>query len=149
VPHQLRHAFTSICLQAGVEPAELTPALCHTSPESMLNYASAGGPVAPARPAYTYERLVKRHTTMGRSKKPQELHERLSAAMADKGVDAKALAELLDRLKYRTATGKSIDVRSVYQWCNGDHRPHVDALPYICIALEISADWLLGVPSNG
>jgi integrase len=169
VPHQLRHAFTSLNLQAGVPPAEIGPALCHTNAGSWVAYAGQA-PVAPSAPVTTYARILRGdQNDMGsrqqnacadlvREAKKRNLNEvaealeaattfhgRLCAVLDLRGHNATTLTDSLRDAGYVTSRGEPLRVRAVQYWCDGTSKPEADAIVAACRILRCSADYLLGV----
>lgn len=64
--------------------------------------------------------------------------ERLALAMKAKGWNLKTTAEVC-------GVGSS----AVWKWSKGDRLPGSYSLAYLCYALGVSADWILGLSDTG
>lgn len=62
------------------------------------------------------------------------LAERLRAAMDARGVTRHALAKAIH-----------VTPSAVYWWAEGRREPSAESIRRVCYALEVSADWLLGL----
>lgn len=71
---------------------------------------------------------------------PPEFHARLAAVMDASLITGPALVAALDG---------AVSLRTVRRWLAGTSAPGVEALPLLCRALGVTADWLAGITDTG